>query len=61
MSRSAENMNGSRRVSPSRRAASIGWAFLVAVFILSMSSSVFASTDVYEIRGTPDFGIYQLN
>jgi uncharacterized repeat protein (TIGR01451 family) len=61
LSRGAENMNGSRRVSPSRRAASIGWAFLVAVFILSMSSSVFASTDVYEIRGTPDFGIYQLN
>lgn len=30
-------------------------------FILVMYQAAFASTDAYEIRGTPDFGIYQLN
>ena len=38
-----------------------GRGLLCLAFILLAYQTMFASTDVYEIRGTPDFGIYQLN
>jgi uncharacterized repeat protein (TIGR01451 family) len=34
---------------------------LVLAFVLLLFPSAFASTDIYEIRGTPDFDIFQLN
>lgn len=45
----------------SRRVTTASRALLVLAFVLVLSQSAFASTDVYEIRGTPDFDIFQLN
>ena len=51
----------SRRTRQSPGAWTKGRVLLGLAFILVMHQAALASTDAYEIRGTPDFGIYQLN
>src|ERR1700682_1061637 len=49
------------RAMPLSQAWARGRALLGLAFLLCVSQSAFASTDAYEIRGTPDLNIYQLN
>jgi uncharacterized repeat protein (TIGR01451 family) len=49
------------RAMPLSQAWARGRALFGLAFLLFLSQSAFASTDAYEIRGTPDLNIYQLN
>jgi uncharacterized repeat protein (TIGR01451 family) len=50
-----------RRARQSPGARTKGRGLLGLAFILVMYQAAFASTDAYQIRGTPDLNIYQLN
>lgn len=61
MRRPNHGSNASRQALQSPGVWTKGRALLGLAFILLAYQTLLASTDVYEIRGTPDFDIFQLN
>lgn len=61
MKRAVHNWTAGRRARQSPGVWTKGRGLLGLALMLVLSSSVFAATDAYEIRGTPDFDIFQLN
>lgn len=61
MRRPIYKLSACRRARQSPGAWTKSRVLLVLAFILVVYQAAFASTDAYEIRGTPDLNIYQLN